>query len=697
MLEQWHGERDNTHLSFLISLSLSLCSITSNVSDSAFSFLKIPALVFKTFPQVLPYVQCVASRDVFLSLSLAFFFLHATRLSPPHPIIDTVWAWPPIDCSSTPTAAERLSLAAPSPNALLLLPFAPFTMSETAVEPLGQRPDPVEEARDAAKEPSTDVYHNPLESSSRMGLAARAYAYRTGAAIAFGMGNMVPPVVPSPAKTIYFDSTLSAKYSGKDKIKADVWTPDRPRSLSRKSSRSSIRSNKSKSGKSKKNKGGDVDAGAADGLDSLDPSLSRFESAVSVTDDETPAAPAAAPPPAAKKRPSTISRLSSRLSTRSSKSLKSKSSLSLPNTPSAAAAATTDPMEQIPTMLTPQADPRARRPAVINFHGGGFVLGQATDDGRWAMAVMQALGAVVFSVEYRLAPSYPFPTPVEDCADAILQIWRRADEFWIDPDKIILSGFSAGGTLALASWTLLADYKRWGYDVRAQPSPSPSPPSDLAARASKLSLSDGDSSGAAADKNGAGADGAADVPRPAGLMLFYPLLDWTQSRPRKRLTCAKPELTLPRNLTDIFDAAYLYPPEEIKAQLDNPLLSPGLMPDDLVDRLPPVQMCLCEYDMLLAEGRRFVDRLRARGRDVGYRVVEGAKHAWDKPLPFSPPENLGVEYGEAVRVMAGWIGREEGNGSGEDLPPREVGGGATSCSNGAGQTAPRYGEHLEVS
>lgn len=698
MLEQRHGGRYNTNLSSLISLCLSLhLCITSNASDSAVSFLKIPALAFKTSPQVLPYVRPVVSRDVFLSL-LGASFLHAIRLGPPSPIIDTDWAWPPIDRPSTPTAAERLSLAALSPCALLLS-LAPFAMSETAVEPLGQRPDPVEEARDAAKEPSTDVYHNPLESSSRMGLAARAYAYRTGAAIAFGMGNMVPPVVPSPAKTIYFDSTLSAKYSGKDKIKADVWTPDRPRSLSRKSSRSSIRSNKSKSGKSKKNKGGDADAGAADGLDSLNPSLSRFESAVSVTDDETPAA---APQPVAKKRPSTISRLSSRLSTRSSKSLKSKSSLSLPNTPSAGAAATTDPMEQIPTMLTPQADPHARRPAVINFHGGGFVLGQATDDGRWAMAVMQALGAVVFSVEYRLAPSYPFPTPVEDCADAILQIWRRADEFWIDPDKIILSGFSAGGTLALASWTLLADYKRWGYDVRAQPSPS----SDLAARASKSSLSDGDSGAAGERKDGAGADGAAaaaaaaaaaDVPRPAGLMLFYPLLDWTQSRPRKRLTCAKPELTLPRNLTDIFDAAYLYPPEEIKAQLDNPLLSPGLLPDDLVDRLPPVQMCLCEYDMLLAEGRRFVDRLRARGREVGYRVVEGAKHAWDKPLPFSPPENLGVEYGEAVRVMAGWIGREEGNGSGEDLPPREVGGGATSCSNGAGEAAPRYGEHLEVS
>lgn len=540
-------------------------------------------------------------------------------------------------------------------------------MSETAVEPLGQRPDPAVEARDAAKEPFTDVYHNPLEESSRMGLAARAYAYRTGAAIAFGMGNMVTPAVPSPVKTVYFDSTLSAKYSGKDKIKADVWTPEGPRVLSRKSSKSSLKSNKSKSGKSKKNKS---DVGVGEGVDSLNPSLSRFESAVSVTDDDA----AANHKPPEKKRPSTISRLSSRLSVHSSKSLKSamsKSSLSLPNTPSATAPSV-DPMEQIPTMLTPQADPRSRRPAVINFHGGGFVLGQGTDDGRWAMAVMQALGAVVFSVDYRLAPSYPFPTPVEDCADAVLQIWRRADEFWIDRDKIILSGFSAGGTLALASWVLLADHKRRGYDLRVQ--------SDIAAGVSELSVADdvpvGRDGGAIPfsekDEASARADRDPNVPHPAGLMLFYPLLDWTQSRPRKRLTCCKPELTLPRNLTDIFDAAYLYPPDEIKGQLDNPLLSPGLMPDDLIDRLPPVQMCLCEYDMLLAEGKRFAERLRSRGKDVGHRIVEGAKHAWDKPLPFSPPDNMGIEYGEAVRVMADWIGREEGNGSGEELKRNET-------------------------
>lgn len=503
-------------------------------------------------------------------------------------------------------------------------------MSEGAAATLAEQPDVTQEAKDAIENPSLDVYHNPLEQSSRWTLATKAYAYRTGASIAFGMGNMTSPAVPSPHKTVYFDSTLSEKYKGKEKIKADVWTPDRP--LSRNSSRGSLRSLKKKKSRESGDESGD----------SLKPPLSRFSSRNSVRggSDET------GDKAGSSLRPS-LSRLSSRISFRSSHSVKSKSSLSLPTTPMGPV---DNPMDKIPSTLNPQPDPTSRRPAIINFHGGGFVLGQGTDDGRWAMAVMQALGAVVFSVEYRLAPTYPFPTPVEDCADAILQIWRRADEFWIDPNKIILTGFSAGGTLALASWVLLQDHAKLGYKLEPA----------LTASMSRLALSTGES-GSKIPKAA-----EAETPLPVGLMLFYPLLDWTMSRPRKRLTCSKPEMTLPRSLTDIFDASYIYPPDELKANLDNPLLSPGLMPDHLVDKLPPVQLCLCEYDMLLAEGKIFAERLKARGKEVGYRVVPEAKHAWDKPLPFNPPENLGVEYGEAVRAMAKWLGAEDvdnGNGN----------------------------------
>ena len=106
---------------------------------------------------------------------------------------------------------------------------------------------------------------------------------------------------------------------------------------------------------------------------------------------------------------------------------------------------------------------RKDRPALINFHGGGFVLGRATDDVRWISAVAVSLDAVVFSVNYRVAPQYPFPTAVEDCADSLIYIHDHAAQLGIARNWITVSGFSNGGNLALASWVLLPEPTRWGY------------------------------------------------------------------------------------------------------------------------------------------------------------------------------------------------------------------------------------------
>ncbi|TQN66128.1 putative alpha/beta hydrolase [Colletotrichum shisoi] len=264
------------------------------------------------------------------------------------------------------------------------------------------------------------------------------------------------------------------------------------------------------------------------------------------------------------------------------------------------------------TTTTTTTRPTGKVPAVINFHGGGFVLGQGTDDARWAAAVATALNAVVFSVNYRLAPGYPFPTPVEDSADAILQIVARAHEFRVDTQKVLLSGFSAGGTLALASWNILQDPGRWGYKFKFP------------------------------------------VPEVSGIVLFYPLLDWTMTRPQKRQTCGRPDMTLPKGMTDLFDASYVYPPRP-RSERGDPRLSPGLMTDDMLDRLPPIHLCMCEFDMLLLEGQGFAHRATSRGRRVTTRLVKAEKHAWDKPPPFTPKESVMVEYNEAIASIKEWL------------------------------------------
>ena len=96
-----------------------------------------------------------------------------------------------------------------------------------------------------------------------------------------------------------------------------------------------------------------------------------------------------------------------------------------------------------------EADPNERGyPVVVNFHGGGFTLGGPEDDARWATAVVSNTHAVVCSVHYRRAPEHPFPTAVEDGVEAVFYLIDHAEELGIDPLRIAVSGFSAGGNMS---------------------------------------------------------------------------------------------------------------------------------------------------------------------------------------------------------------------------------------------------------
>lgn len=97
-------------------------------------------------------------------------------------------------------------------------------------------------------------------------------------------------------------------------------------------------------------------------------------------------------------------------------------------------------------------------PLLVHFHGGGWVLGsldQADDvcrrlagDGRIA----------VLSVDYRLAPEHPYPAAIEDAQAAVRHVLRHAAEFEAMPDRIGVSGDSAGGHLAaIAAQTVRDD------------------------------------------------------------------------------------------------------------------------------------------------------------------------------------------------------------------------------------------------
>lgn len=96
-------------------------------------------------------------------------------------------------------------------------------------------------------------------------------------------------------------------------------------------------------------------------------------------------------------------------------------------------------------------------PCVYSMHGGGYVMGNRTMDdsrlGHWC----RAFRCVGVSVEYRRAPETPFPGPLEDCYRGLRWVHDHHRELGVDPDRIGLSGSSAGAGLAAALAMLARD------------------------------------------------------------------------------------------------------------------------------------------------------------------------------------------------------------------------------------------------
>lgn len=215
------------------------------------------------------------------------------------------------------------------------------------------------------------------------------------------------------------------------------------------------------------------------------------------------------------------------------------------------------------------------RPGLLWIHGGGFVGGTARQDDRFCSRVARELNAVVASVEYRLAPEHPYPTPLEDCYAALRWLAQQPD---VDRTRIAVGGASAGGGLATAL-CLLANER--GEVV------------------------------------------------PAFQLLVYPMLD---DRTTLRTDIDERRFRIWDRTSNRFGwQAYLggVDPDEV------PALAAPARAEDLAG-LPPAWIGVGTHDLFHDEDVAYAERLEEAGVRCTLTVVPGAYHAFDKVESSAP-------------------------------------------------------------
>jgi acetyl esterase len=210
--------------------------------------------------------------------------------------------------------------------------------------------------------------------------------------------------------------------------------------------------------------------------------------------------------------------------------------------------------------------------AVLQFHGGGYVLGSLDTHESIARYYCAHAGVVVVSVDYHLAPEHRFPTQLHDAYAALRWVAAQASALGIDPARIGVAGDSAGGNLA----TALCAYTR-----------------------------------------------AHGGPPIACQVLLYPVTDFRshESYP-SHVEFGSGEYFLSMDEMDWFRAQFL---ADVAAQVADPLASPMAAPD--LSGLPPALVTTSGFDPLRDEGRAYADRLATAGVPVAYRCFETTIHA----------------------------------------------------------------------
>src|SRR5476651_1595174 len=208
-------------------------------------------------------------------------------------------------------------------------------------------------------------------------------------------------------------------------------------------------------------------------------------------------------------------------------------------------------------------------PTLIYYHGGGFVIGNIETQDSTCRRLANKSRCQVISIDYRLAPEHPFPTPIDDGIAAFRHIRDNAASFEADPRRIAVGGDSAGGAVAA---------------VVCQ------------------------SCRSAGEK------------MPAFQMLIYPATDSSRQSASRQAFAEGYFLTRP--LMDWFWKAYVPAGTDLADLRLSPLLARDFA------GLPPAFVLTAGYDPLRDEGRAYADRLIEAGVKTTYVNYPGTVHGF---------------------------------------------------------------------
>ena len=113
--------------------------------------------------------------------------------------------------------------------------------------------------------------------------------------------------------------------------------------------------------------------------------------------------------------------------------------------------------DAIPVRLYDARERRGPGPAIVFFHGGGFVIGDLETHDSFCAEMARAMDLPVVSVDYRLAPEHPFPAAPDDCETATRWVATSPSGLGLKVTSLVLAGDSAGGNLTVVTTQALRD------------------------------------------------------------------------------------------------------------------------------------------------------------------------------------------------------------------------------------------------